>query len=189
MNRVVPLRLLVQLLVGALALGSAPGPQASLLSAMGLRDLVASSDQIVVAKVISVQAAWDASHRKITSTIEIDIEQTWKGAPTTTGRTSIVQHGGTVGDIEMTVGGMPRFSPGEKALLFLRGHARPHVVGMSQGKRSLERDTRSGRWFVHPPDMTCVVERDAVAKLRHAQPLAPVDLDDFHAQVESLLRQ
>jgi hypothetical protein len=156
---------------------------------MSLSELVAASDRIVVVKVISVQAAWDSSHRKILSTIEVDIEQIWKGDAATASRTSIVQPGGTVGDIEMAVGGMPQFAPGEKALLFLHGRARPQVVGMSQGKRTLERDTRSGRWFVQSPDMTCVVQRGSDAKLRHIQAAAPVDMEELHAQVDSLLRQ
>jgi hypothetical protein len=88
----------------------------------------------------------------------------------------------------MAVGGMPRFAPGERALLFLHGRTRPQVVGMSQGKRNLERDMQSGRWFLQSPDMTCVVERAADAKLRHVQRVAPIDLDDFHAQVDSLIR-
>jgi len=178
---------LLHLLVVMLVLGWARLPQASLLSTMSLRELVASSDRIVVAKVISVGAAWDASHRRILSTIDVVIEQTWKGEPAP--RISIVQPGGAVGDMEMAVGGMPGFVPGERALLFLHGRVWPQVVGMSQGKRTLERDTQSGRWFLQSPDMTCVVERGSDAKLRHAHPSAPVDLDDFHAQVESLLRQ
>lgn len=185
MKRVCLLRLLVVVLV----LGLARSPQASLLATMSLRELVASSDRIVLVKVISVQSTWDSSHRKIFSTINVDTEQIWKGQPMAAGRTSIVQPGGTVGDMEMTVGGMPRFAPGERALLFLRGQLHPQVVGMSQGKRLLELDRQSGRWFLQPPDITCVVERGTDAKLRHAQPAAPVDLDDFHAQVESLLRQ
>ncbi len=178
---------LSSLLVLAVGLGSGRLPQASLLTTMSLRELVEASDRIVVAKVTSVKAAWDSSHRKILSTIEVDIEQTWKGEPT--GRSIIVQPGGTIGDLEMSVGGMPRFAPGERALLFLHGRVRPQVVGMSQGKRALELDAQSGRWFLQSPDMTSVVERGTDAKLRHAQPATPVDLDDFHAQVESLLRQ
>ena len=180
-------RCLSHLLVVTLVLGWARLPQASLLTAMSLRELVASSDQIVVAKVISVGAAWDPSHRRIFSTIDVAIEQTWKGESAS--RVSIVQPGGAVGDIEMTVGGMPGFAPGERALLFLHGRSHPQVVGMSQGKRTLVRDLQNGRWFLHSPDMTCVVERGTDAKLRQAQPTTPVDLDDFHAQVESLLRQ
>jgi hypothetical protein len=180
-------RCLLDLLVATLVLGWARPPQASLLTTMSLRELVASSDQIVVAKVISVQTAWDASHRKIFSTIDVDIEQTWKGEPAR--RISIVQPGGAVGDIEMTVGGMPGFALSERTLLFLHGRSRPQVVGMSQGKRTLVRDSQSGRWFLQAPDMTCVVERGTDAKLRHVQRTAPVDLDDFRAQVESFMRQ
>jgi len=176
----------MHLFLAALLLGSARSPQASLLTTMSLRELVDASDRIVVARVVSVQAAWDPSHHKILSTIDVDIEETWKGEPV--GRTRLVQPGGTVGEIEMSVGGTPRFSPGEKAVLFLHGRARPQVVGMSQGKRALEQNPQSGRWLLQPPDTTCVVERGPDARLRHAQPTAPVDLDDFRSRVEALLR-
>lgn len=181
-------RCLLHVLVVTLVLGWARLPQASLVSTMSLRELVTASDRIVVARVVAIQAAWDASHRKILSTIDVDIEQIWKGEPAKASRISIVQPGGTVGDIEMSVGGMPSFALGEHALLFLHGRARLQVVGMSQGKRTLVRDTQSGRWFLHSPDMTCVVERGTDAMLRQAQPTAPVDVDDLRAQVDSLLR-
>jgi hypothetical protein len=184
MKRICPL----QLLVVALVWIPATLPQASVLRAVSLRQLVTDADQIVLAKVISVQAGWDGAHRKILSTIEIEAEQIWKGDLGTAGRLSIVQPGGTVGDIEMAVEGMPRFTPGEEALLFLRGGLRPQVLGLAQGKRTLERDTQTGRWVLQPSDMTAVVERGRDAKIRHPQPARPVDLDDFHAQVESLLR-
>jgi len=180
---------LLQLLVVALIWGWEGLPQASLLRAMSLRELVSASDSIVLAKVVSVQSAWDSSHRRIASTIEIDIEQAWKGQPSAAGRASIVQPGGTVGDIEMTVEGMPRFTPGERTLLFLHGRVHPQVVGLSQGKRTLQLDTQTGRWLVQSADTTAAYERGADAKVRHARPTSPVDLDDFRAQIESLLRQ
>ena len=111
---------------------------------MDLAELTASADQIVVADVVSVQSAWDPSHRTIYSTIEVNVQDNWKGAAPANGRISIRQPGGTVGEIEMTVHGMPSFSVGEKALLFLE---RAHVVGMGQGKRRLFREPHSGYWF------------------------------------------
>jgi len=48
--------------------------------------------------------------------------------------------------------GMSQFTPGERALVFLRGEpTAASVVGMAQGKRLVRRDTATGRWMVHAP--------------------------------------
>ena len=53
----------------------------------------------------------------------------------------------------MVVYGMPRFSPGERALVFLQGSPEHgSVVGMAQGKRLVRREASTGRWMVHAPD-------------------------------------
>jgi hypothetical protein len=65
----------------------------------------------------------------------------------------IVQPGGAVGDVQMTVFGMSHFTQGERALVFLRGTpTAASVVGMAQGKRLVRRDAATGRWMVHAPD-------------------------------------
>ena len=124
-------------------------PQASVLTAMSVAELAASADTIVVGKVTSTTSAWDPSHRRILSTIGIDVEERWKGIGP--GRVVVVQPGGTVGDIEMSVDGMPTFTLGERALLFLRGHDRFGVVGMALGKRSVHWDADRAAWFVESP--------------------------------------
>ena len=99
---------------------------------------------IVVGDVVSVHAAWDPAHRSIYSTVEVNVQETWKGSPPVNGRISIRQPGGRVGEIELTVHGMPSFSTGESSLLFLQ---RARVVGMGQGKRRLYREPGSERWL------------------------------------------
>ncbi len=77
----------------------------------------------------------------------------WKGTAAPASHLQIVQPGGTVGDLTMRVDGMPHFSPGERALLFLRGSTDgASVVGMAQGKRPVRREAGSGRWMVSAPD-------------------------------------
>lgn len=70
---------LLLLTVSAVVSGSASGVRASLLRAMSLGELTNAADRIVVGTVSSVHAAWDLQHRKIISTIEVDIEESWKG--------------------------------------------------------------------------------------------------------------
>lgn len=178
---------LLQSLIVATIWGSAYPLQASLIRAMDLAELVASADEIVVANVQSVVAAWDPAHRKILTTIELTIEENWKGSGHK--RVSLVQPGGTVGEIEMTVFGMPTFLPGEKSLLFLQGSGHRHVVGMAQGKRPLRWDGQGKRWLVDSPDTTDTVQAGPGKKLRHAQLIPPTTLDSLRRQVQALLEE
>jgi hypothetical protein len=174
---------LLQLFIIAVIWGTALYPQASLMRAMNLGELVALSDAIVIGKVVSHNAAWDLQHRRIISSIEVDIEETWKGPEAENRRITIIEPGGTVGDIEMTVHGMPSFSVGEKSLLFLQGQRHLQVVGMGQGKRALAWDDPRKQWLVEPPDTEGVVEVGPGAKLRQAKRRAPIPLNDLREQV------
>jgi len=165
---------------------TARAPQASLLRAMGLDQLVTSASQIIVGEVVSKNAAWDASHRRILSTIEVKTEECWKGAAKEL--VTIVQPGGTVGEIEMTVHGMPKFTVGERLLLFLRGNSQFQVVGMSEGKRPLSWDAESKQWLVEPPNVEDVVEVDLAGRLRHAAPSARLGLEAMRERVREMVR-
>jgi hypothetical protein len=161
--------------------------RASLLRAMSLGELTVVADRIVVGTVLSIDAAWDVQHRRITSTIEVDIEESWKGPALANRRITIVQPGGSVGDMEMTVQGMPSFVAGAKSLLFLQGQRRFQVVGMGQGKRALLWNEASKQWLAESPDTEGVVEAAPGAKLRQAKPGGPIPLDDLREQVRRAL--
>lgn len=176
---------LFQFLVLATVWGATQTSQASLLRAMSLSELVRSANQIVVAKVVSINAAWDSSHRRILSTIEVKIEESWKGS--VDGLVTIVQPGGTVGEIEMTVHGMPRFAVGERSLLFLQGHTHFQVVGMCEGKRPLSWDADGKQWLLESPDVEDVVEVDAGGRLHHATPAARLALESMREQVRKMI--
>lgn len=160
-------RIFSMLALTVLGLGlGASSPSATTIRAMSLDELVGAADQIVVVTVSSTSARWDAEHRKIHSTIEVDVEEAWKGDTRTRDRLTLVQPGGTVGDIEMTVIGMPRFAPGERSLLFLKGRTRAQVVGMSEGKRPLRWDRAGRRWLVMPNTGQSATAPSSLAELR-----------------------
>jgi hypothetical protein len=132
--------------------------QASIMMALDLPELVRQSEHIAVVEVVSVRAAWDERHERIYSTIDLKVLESWKTSGTTTAPSvdhmTIVQAGGTVGDMTMTVMGMGTFAAGERSLVFLRGPAnRAQVVGMTQGKRAMRYETTSRSWLVAPPDL------------------------------------
>jgi hypothetical protein len=195
-----PLRLALSAsALGAALLLSHPAP-ASLIAALDTATMAQRADHIAVVDVVSTSAAWDDKHERILSTIELSVVESWKGSLAPAARVKVVQPGGTVGDITMVVFGMSRFSPGERALVFLQGGAdSASVVGMSQGKRLVRRDLASGRWMVNVP------EAAGASFVRTAPPSAatlpggpantvPVlelrarPLDDVRAQVRDLLR-
>ncbi len=115
--------------------------------------MVGRADRIAVVDVVSVRSSWNAGHDRIVTAIDLAIVEPWKGDLPAGRHVTVLQPGGTVGDVTTTVDGMPRFTPGERALVFLRGPAeRATVVGLTQGKRPVRRDGASGRWMVRAPD-------------------------------------
>jgi hypothetical protein len=180
-------------LAAAIALGlGAGGPaRATLILAMDLPAMVERAERIAVVDVVSVQAAWNARHDRIMTTVTLAVVDGWKGGLSPGTRLTVLQPGGTVGDITTTVDGMPRFVAGERTLVFLHGPPdRATVVGLTQGKRPLRRDPASGRWMVRGADRAGA---DFV-RLRPAgpAPAAPVadsrerPLDELRAQVSAL---
>jgi hypothetical protein len=162
--------------------------RASLVQALDLTELTVRADRIVVAQVVSVSSAWDAAHRNISTRIEVKVDETWKGEIPSDVKIVLVQPGGTVGDIEMVVHGMPRFVPLERTVLFLRGHTASSVVGMSQGKRALHWDDKSERWVAKPADSSAVVRRDAKGLLQPASADPPMSLDELRDLVRALVK-
>ena len=186
-------RLPSALLALAIGVGSSLGlvapARATLILALDLRALVCRADRIAVVDVISVQSFWNAGHERILSTVELSVVERWKGEAPVGARLTVVQPGGTVGEVTTTVSGMPRFTPGERMLIFLHGPTdRGTVVGLTQGKRTLRRDPGSGRWMVGAPDRPGT---DAVRLRGTAAPPSVFEarerpLDEVRAQVTAL---
>jgi hypothetical protein len=156
---------------------------ASIVRALDLAELTARADQIVVGDIVDVRSDWDSSHRTIFTTVDVLVRESWKGGTPKDARIHIRQLGGTVGDIEMTVHGMPAFSLGERALLFL---GRTGVVGMSQGKRALRRSASDGTWQVSPPDRRGLLLAGPSARDRKT-PEKPESLESLRSRVRALL--
>jgi len=188
---------------------------ASIVVAMDLPALVKQADHIAVVDVLSTSSDWDAKHEKIFTTVELKVVERWKGAPVagTEDHLRVVQPGGTVGDLTMTVTGLSTFSPGERALVFLRGTAgNARVLGLGQGKRPMRLESASGKWLVSRSSLhqtTLVKPRTATPgtpptssqpsgqSASKAVPIVPVapaaetarerGLDEMRSEVKSLL--
>ena len=73
------------------------------------------------------RAAWNAAHDRIITTVDLTVVDCWKGAAAPATHLQVVQPGGTVGEIEMRVDGMPHFRVGraDAALSAPARRARP----------------------------------------------------------------
>jgi hypothetical protein len=173
----------------SLALLGASPARASLVLALDLPTMVTRADHVAVVDVVSVKADWDGDHRQILSTIDLVVVESWKGAAAPGSHLTIVQPGGTVGDLTQTVHGMTRFVAGERAVVFLAGRVEhASVVGLAQGKRVVRRDATSGKFVVHAPDKAGAT----FLRTTPASASAPIfdlnarPLDDLRADVRSL---
>ena len=199
---------LVALLVAVACLGSGPhAARASMVLALDLPDLVRQSEHIAVVDVVSITTAWDQAHQRIYSTIDLQVVESWKAPASASAgagaHLTVVQPGGTVGDITMTVTGLGSFLAGERSVVFLRGPAsHAQLVGMTQGKRPLRFHSPSQRWMVAPPSLRQVelVRPASPVVSTPATPVSPaarapsgtkvpaqMALDDFRAEVKRLL--
>jgi hypothetical protein len=174
------------------ATGLERGAQASLVVALDLPTMVERADHVAVVDVAAVSAAWDDKHEHILTTIDLAVVEAWKGPMSPASHVKVVQPGGTVGDIQMTVFGMTVFTPGERALVFLRGTPEAaSVVGMAQGKRLVARDGATNRWMVHAPQRAgASFVRPATGQTKTTPPVFETRLralDDLRAEVRGLV--
>lgn len=161
----------------------------SLVLALDLEALTARADRVVVAEVLSVTPRWDERRERILSTVEVRVSEVWKGLVPGDGRLVFVQPGGVLDGIETRVHGLPVFSAGERAVLFLRGDG-PRafgLVGLGQGKRPLRFDTETSRWVVDGGDRSAAVVRDARGRLSPAPPEPAVPLEELRRRVRALV--
>jgi hypothetical protein len=177
------------LLALATVAGWAATARASLILALDLPAMVGRADRIAVVDVAAVRSSWNAAHDRIVTAIELTVVDGWKGELAPGAHLTVLQPGGTVGDVTTTVDGMPRFAPGERALVFLHGPPdRATVVGLTQGKRPLHRDAGTGHWLVRAPDRAgadFVRPRNTLAAAPIFQPREQ-PLEELRAQVRAL---
>jgi hypothetical protein len=169
---------------------------ASLVVALDTSELTKRADHVAVADVVSVESAWDEGHHKILTTIDLSVVESWKGGALPASHLTIVQPGGTVGDIAMVVFGLSQFVPGERTLVFLRGKtSAAGVVGMAQGKRAMRRDLATGKWMIDRADHAGLSRVPArISSSGTPAPLIPDDidgpssLDDMRLRVREILK-
>jgi hypothetical protein len=109
-----------------------------------LRQLGEDAGLVVQGRVAGVASYWNDTHTKILTEARIEVAREWKGRARAQVR--VVQMGGVVDHVKMTVHGALMWTPGEEVVLFLEPSLpdRFRVAGFSQGKFDVERDPRTG---------------------------------------------
>jgi hypothetical protein len=98
--------------------------------------------------VDEVRSFWSPDRTKILTEILVNVEEDYKGqAPR---QVRILQLGGVVDNVRVTVSGALHWRSKEEVLLFLQPYTADayQVSGFSQGKFAIERDTKTGEAFV-----------------------------------------
>lgn len=122
------------LLVALITASSAHG---SIVQALDLSELVAQSDRIVVGRVV-LSEAFQRRDGTIATWYRIEVERELRSdAPTRDQEPEVIVQvlGGQVGNLGMRVEGEPRFTVGERAVIFMRegNELAFQPVGMAQG--------------------------------------------------------
>lgn len=110
-------------------------------------EMAEQADLVFVGKSIASRAAWRTvgTDRVIFTFVEFQADEILKGSA---GKTVTLQFlGGTVGDVSLDVAGIPRFSPGERVILFVEKNGVQFcpLVGVFHGKFGLRKDEKTGR--------------------------------------------
>ena len=132
-----------------------------------LEELGSDSQLVVQGRVTDVRSYWNEAHTKILTETRVDVDRQFKGSGDDT--IAVVQMGGVVDDVRMTVSGALAWRPGEEVVLFLEDSLPQtyRVAGFSQGKFAVERD-RNGEVFVRRPllGVPLVNAKDADREMR-----------------------
>lgn len=103
--------------------------------------MVSGANTIFVGEVVNTQAIWISTPRgrAIKTLVDFRVEDVWKGSSGAVTRLEFL--GGTIGEATMEVVGMPTFTLGQRAVLFVSPQRTVSpLVGFMHGRLRVERD-------------------------------------------------
>lgn len=105
------------------------------------------AEEVVVGRVTSVTPVWRTNEygdRLIVSVVHVDVDETLKGTPRRAVDVEI--EGGTIGTLTLRVSDLDEFTPGDRAVFYLRHNRRgalvPHMRGLGLQKLDAAGRTR-----------------------------------------------
>lgn len=136
------MRLVKILLLLTFAVGSC---QAALQKTLDLDQLVDESSAIVHARIKDSRVDWNSSHTSIVTFYTVEAGRYLKGSLGSS--FELVELGGQIGNLAMSVAGAPHFQAGEEVVLFVWTdgiYGRHQANGFEQGVFRVTKDPASG---------------------------------------------
>ena len=185
MRRFLPLSLICTLLTAGTASSTTVIPPS-------FDALVTGANTVFVGEVMAVRPRWATTRegRAIFTDVTFRVEDVWKGAVGTV--TMLEFLGGTIDGTTMEVVGMPTFTVGQRAVLFVSGErAISPLVGLWHGRMRVERDpngvdrvrTHDGR------SLGGVAEIGPQRAPNYMLSITPMRLSELRSQVKARMSQ
>jgi hypothetical protein len=108
---------------------------------VSLTDRTRTAERVVVGRVSSVSPVWrqnEFGDRLIVSVVRVAVEETLKGQ--TERAMDVEVEGGTIGDLTLRVSDLATFTPGERAVFYLKRSPRGAFVPNRRGQGLLKLD-------------------------------------------------
>jgi len=115
---------------------------ASMMLPMTVEELTEDADLVAVGRVVHKESKLSAGGGRIFTVVTIDVSEAWKGA--TSKQVEIHVPGGTVDGISQVVVGVPQFTVGEDAVVFLKGLAPATAAKPDEAAKPQEPDASVG---------------------------------------------
>ena len=153
---------------------------ATTVQKMELPALVAGSDSIVQGRVESVEVRWENNLAYTYTSVTVD--DPMKGFRRRA--VLIKQLGGKVGNLNVSVSGMPQFKRGDQVIVFLKARKDGtfDVVGLNQGKYEIVNDTA----IANVSGLTLINEK--TGRLEEAGFVDKAPLEVFKAKIRGLVK-
>jgi hypothetical protein len=158
------------MLVIVLVSSPAPLAAADFGLPLSVAELTARAIFVVLGRVVTTESGWDTARPLIVTRVDLVVDEILKG-PVPGKMLSLRELGGKVGEAASVVADAPLFAPGERVLVFLTfsRDGRLHVVGLHQGKFSLEHLDGGEEMAVRRrPGSAAVLDQTALEAVKHA---------------------
>jgi hypothetical protein len=159
-----------------------PAARATTLEKMSIERMARAANAIARVRCVSNSTVWQ--HGEIWTLTGFDVEQTWRGA--LQAQITVRSLGGSIGVVTSTVSGVPRFRPGEEAVLFLEQnlYGDYFVVSWQQGTFRIRRDRRTSDETI-TEDTASYPTFDPRTRHMETNGVAGVRVSVFRAHVEA----
>ena len=173
------MRIIISILVALLFL---PAVRATTLARLSIDQLVAGSDAVARVRCAASESRWE--NGSIWTVTTVEVVETLKGS--LPGKIAVRLPGGRVGHLTATVGGAPKFNPGDEAVVFLeRSRAGGFTVaGWVEGTFRISRDPRTGREIV-TQDSTAFAVFDPATRTFRAEGIRRLPIEMFRARISA----